>query len=128
MNFFAAIKSCFRHSWNIDGRATRSEYWYWHLFITLASIPCNLLDMYFLHAREIYLFTGPLDLLFFLVTVLPSLCVEARRLHDVNRSFYWMFISMTIIGIIPLFYWSVIKGTTGDNRFGPDPLAPQIVH
>ncbi len=101
-----------------EDRASRSEFWYWQLFTMLASIPCDVADFMLFHTREI----GPLGIAFFLVTLLPSLFVTARRLHDVNRSFYWILLSATFIGLIPLLYWMVKPGTRGENRFGPDPL------
>ncbi len=49
--------------------------------------------------------------------------MAARRLHDLDRSAWWLLIIFTIVGIILLIIWDCIKGTTGTNRFGPDPLA-----
>jgi uncharacterized membrane protein YhaH (DUF805 family) len=55
---------------------------------------------------------------------LPSLAVAVRRLHDIDRTGWWILIAFTIIGIILLIVWDCIKGTTGPNRYGPDPLPP----
>jgi uncharacterized membrane protein YhaH (DUF805 family) len=49
--------------------------------------------------------------------------VAARRLHDGNRSGWWQLIAFTVIGLIPLIYWLIKKGTEGPNRFGEDPVA-----
>ena len=51
-----------------------------------------------------------------------STSLVIRRLHDVDRSGWWYLIIFTGIGIIPLLVWYCTKGTTGDNRFGKDPL------
>jgi uncharacterized membrane protein YhaH (DUF805 family) len=66
----------------------------------------------------------PLNSIFSLLTFLPGLCLAIRRLHDVNRSGWWLLIGFTIVGLFfPLLYWNCSKGTTGENRFGADPLA-----
>ncbi len=63
--------------------------------------------------------TTPLVLALFL----PNLSVQIRRLHDVNRSGWWVLIGLTGIGVIPLIIWACMKGTSGTNSFGADPLA-----
>ena len=65
------------------------------------------------------LFSG----IFSLLTFIPSIAVATRRLHDVNRSGWWLLLSFTVIGLIPLFIWAVSKGTEGKNRFGKNPLS-----
>ena len=69
---------------------------------------------------------GVLNLLFLLATIVPLICVTARRLHDVNRSGWWMLISFTIIGLIPYFYWMVKKPVDNqegrENKWGTNPL------
>ncbi len=54
---------------------------------------------------------------FYLLTLVPSISVSVRRLHDINRTGWWLLISLTIIGIIPLLYWSIKPGDEGANRF-----------
>ena len=58
-----------------------------------------------------------------LLTFLPSLALCVRRLHDIDRTGWWVLIAFTIIGAFLLIYWACVKGTTGPNRFGPDKLA-----
>ena len=54
---------------------------------------------------------------------IPTLAVQVRRLHDVDRSGWWVLMYFTIIGyFFPLIYWLCKRGTEGANRFGPDPL------
>jgi hypothetical protein len=52
--------------------------------------------------------------------------VGARRLHDIERSAWWLLIIFTIIGIFVLFYWAVQPGTRGSNKYGLDPLLPHV--
>ena len=71
MNFYEAIASCFSKYADFNGRATRSEYWWFFLFITLASCGAVIIDT-------------TLYYLFSIGTLLPLLAVGARRLHDTN--------------------------------------------
>ena len=59
-----------------------------------------------------------LVVMLYLAIVLPSIAVTARRLHDVSRSGWWMLIPMTIVGIIPFYYWVCKAGDSQDNRYG----------
>jgi len=59
-----------------------------------------------------------------LALFLPSLGVLVRRLHDTDRSGFWIFIALVpIVGGIILIVWEATAGTPGPNRFGPDPKA-----
>ena len=102
-----------------SGRASRSEFWYWILFTALGSIATNILDAVVFQTKDNQLFSS----IFSLFILLPSLSVEIRRLHDVDRSGWWWWINLTIIGaIFPLLVWKCRKGTSGPNRFGDDPF------
>lgn len=63
---------------------------------------------------------GPISTIIALLTLIPGFALSARRLHDVGRSGWWMLISLTVIGIIPLFIWFVREGNDGANKFGDD--------
>jgi hypothetical protein len=65
----------------------------------------------------------PLSDIFSLVIVLPNLAAAARRLHDIDRSAWWLLNWLTIVGAFPIIYWASKEGTPGVNRFGPDPFA-----
>jgi uncharacterized membrane protein YhaH (DUF805 family) len=55
--------------------------------------------------------------------LLPGIAVSARRLHDLDRTAWWLLLALTGIGGIVLLVWDCLKGTAGSNRFGADPLA-----
>jgi uncharacterized membrane protein YhaH (DUF805 family) len=122
MDFIAAIKNGFRNYANASGRATRSEYWYWTLFSTLVALAGAILDwsVFGLDA-DIQVFSPLLSL----ALLLPDVAVSIRRLHDLDRQWPWLLIFFTVIGAIVLLVWCCMKGTTGPNRFGPDPLDPE---
>tara|TARA_B100000965_G_C19461124_1_gene699769 strand:- start:592 stop:1005 length:414 start_codon:yes stop_codon:yes gene_type:complete len=131
MNFIDAVKAYF-FKWNdFQSRSSRSEYWWASLFVTLASLPVGfilgaLIGLIFAisglseTAMEATIAIIMLPIQIFLIVASTSLVI--RRLHDVDRSGWWYLIIFTGIGIIPLLVWYCTKGTSGDNRFGKDPL------
>jgi uncharacterized membrane protein YhaH (DUF805 family) len=119
MNFTQAISSGFNNYVNFTGRAARSEFWYWALFAALASLGGELIDLALFTSST---FT-PVQTLVNLALFLPGLAVSVRRLHDLDRTGWWLLLIFTVIGIIVLLVWDCMRGTVGPNRFGPDPLA-----
>ena len=116
MGFGQAISSGFSNYVNFSGRACRSEYWYWILFIIIADIVAGIID----YAIGVQVVTS----LFGLATILPNLAVAIRRLHDLDRTGWWIFIGLIpLVGWIILIIWYCTRGTAGPNRFGPDPLS-----
>ena len=124
MGFKDAISYSFRNYVGFSGRAARSEYWYWVLFILLLQIVAWLIDMTLFGFNT----TGvnPIGVIVSLATFLPTLAVSARRLHDIDRSGWWALLIFTVIGYIVLLYWACLRGTVGANRFGPDPLEGKV--
>jgi uncharacterized membrane protein YhaH (DUF805 family) len=121
MEFPEAIKSGFRNYVTFSGRAARSEYWYWVLFAMLVALAAGIIDSaLFANLIED---TGPVGAITSLILFLPGVAVAARRLHDIDRTAWWLLIILTGIGAILLIVWACFKGTDGPNRFGPDPLA-----
>jgi uncharacterized membrane protein YhaH (DUF805 family) len=115
MGFGQAISAGFSNYVNFSGRACRSEYWYWVLFVILADIVAGIID--YLLGMQI------VSSLFGLVTLLPGIAVSIRRLHDLDRTGWWILLALIpLIGWIILLIWYITKGTEGPNRFGPDPL------
>ncbi|GHF28154.1 hypothetical protein GCM10017044_24180 [Kordiimonas sediminis] len=62
----------------------------------------------------------PMGNVFTILVLLPSISLGARRLHDINRSGWWLLLWCTIIGIIPLLYWACKPGDNQQNDYGPD--------
>ena len=118
MNFAEAIVSGFQNYVNFSGRAPRSEYWYWTLFAFLVGIVADILDGILFHGIH-----TPFGLITALVLLLPGNAVSVRRLHDIDRTGWWLLIAFTIIGLLLLLNWDCVRGTVGRNRFGDDPLA-----
>lgn len=109
------------------GRARRAEYWYFFLVYFLIYVGLGFVDFVvgvFSWGRGVGLLSG----LFSLAMLVPSLAVAVRRLHDIDRSGWWLLIGLIpFIGGLVLFVFMCLKGTSGDNRFGPNPLAGSVV-
>jgi uncharacterized membrane protein YhaH (DUF805 family) len=69
---------------------------------------------------------SPVHTLTGLALMLPGIAVSIRRLHDLDRTGWWLLILFTIIGAILLLVWFCMRGTVGPNRFGPDPLEGKV--
>lgn len=120
MNFTEAITSGLQNYFNFSTRARRSAYWYWLLFVTLVVVVATLIDMAVFPRVGV----SPIRSLTNLALLVPGIAVGVRRLHDIDRTGWWLLlIFLPIIGAIILIIWFCMRGTDGPNRFGPDPLA-----
>lgn len=100
-----------------SGRARRSEFWYFTLFNVLITIVLAIVD---LETTRVGLLTA----LYGLAVMIPGLAVEVRRLHDTNRSGWWLFIAFVpLVGAVLLLVFFVQDSQTGENRYGPNPKA-----
>jgi uncharacterized membrane protein YhaH (DUF805 family) len=114
MSFGEAIASGFSNYVNFSGRACRSEFWFWVLFAVIVAIVSNIVDA-LIGIPALSVITG-------LGLLLPGIAVSIRRLHDLDRTGWWYLLIFTGIGAILLIIWDCMKGTTGPNTYGPDPL------
>ena len=120
MSFGQSIKTCFGKYIDWNGRASRSEFWYFQLFLFILYFIAGQIDSFVLGTELGQI--GTTYIIVLLGTMLPALCASIRRLHDVNRSGWWCLISLTCIGIIPLLIWEASSGASGSNQYGDDPL------
>jgi uncharacterized membrane protein YhaH (DUF805 family) len=152
MKFRESVSVCFRKYIDFKGRASRSEFWWFNLFVIIVQLPVIYLEMS-------YDFNGAdsrIDLLsivscvLYAVLMIPIISVSVRRMHDLNRSGWWsiigylaavlnifnseswalvnfmLYFSLAIVCLvlaIVFLVWCSKRGTAGPNRFGPDPLA-----
>lgn len=104
-----------------SGRARRKEYWYFALFYLIIYIVLSFIDRAtgtFNLKSHVGLLTG----IFALAMVMPSLAVSVRRLHDTDRTGWWLLIGFVpLIGAIVLLVFFVLDGTPETNRFGQNP-------
>ena len=122
---------------SFSGRINRSKFWiYWALYIVTGLIFDRILVLFDVQSgvqepvtagpAEIFLLI--LGLAYVVVVTWSYFAVHIKRWHDRNKSGWWV-----LIGFIPIigFIWTMVecgflKGTEGDNRFGPDPLGPDL--
>jgi uncharacterized membrane protein YhaH (DUF805 family) len=102
---------------SLEGRISRSTYWKFSISLIIIAIVIGLIDgATGAHYTIVTIFS--------LISFWPSLAVSLKRLHDRNKSAWWLFLALIpIVGIIWVFIeLGCLKGTAGENRFGPDPL------
>jgi uncharacterized membrane protein YhaH (DUF805 family) len=105
-----------------DGRAGRPEYWFFVLCNVIVVVVLDIL----IPVKLVGLLASALLLIYGLATLVPAIAVGVRRLHDIDRSGWWMLIVFVpLIGGIVLLVFAVLPGTQGNNRFGPPaPASP----
>ena len=116
MGLTEAISSVFSKFATFSGRASRSEYWYWVLFFMLFP----LIDLLIAQVSwGLAVFAG---IVFGLISIIPNLAVQVRRLHDTGHSGWCLLLSfIPIIGAIILFVFYVTDSQPGSNQYGPNP-------
>lgn len=119
MSFGDAIGEGFFNYANFSGRATRSEFWWWVLFAFVVSLVTSVIDLALFWGWTV----GPLNTVTGIALFLPGLAVSVRRLHDTNRSGWWILITLTIVGIILLIVWYIFPSDKGNNHYGPNRYA-----
>ena len=107
------------------GRAPRSEFWWFVVLLLIVGffaggIDISIFGLRWLSSRSMM---GPSATLISLATIIPSIAVSVRRLHDLDKSGWWYLLGLVpLIGALILLVWFASAGSNGPNRFGPDPL------
>lgn len=116
MNWYLAV---LRRYAEFAGRSSRKEYWYFVLFNFVFIVTLSVMDVMI----GTYNQQAELGLrgLYVAGTLLPSIAVSVRRLHDIDCSGWWILVSLIpLLGIV-FFLFMVRAGTVGENAYGPDP-------
>ena len=117
MNFSESISICLKKYFVFQGRASRSEYWWFQLIFT----PSYFISSY-LENELSYFFLG-----ICLFCFIPAISVGVRRLHDIDKSGFFLLISfIPFIGGFILLFFMISEGTKGKNKYGDDPLKKKI--
>ena len=112
MAFEESVEHVFSNYFNAKGRASRSEYWWWYLFTILASIAVSLLGVILDKFTGIEFISTFLTWGLSILILIPNICVQIRRYHDINRSGWWIF--CPIVNMVFLFF----AGDEGENDYG----------
>lgn len=127
MDFTTAVITCFLKYATFSGRARRAEFWWFTLFNVGVLTILMSIDLGSGNPRRWMTGEdgpGPVATLYWLGVLLPSFAVTVRRLHDTDRSGWWILIDFVPLGSLVLIWFLASPGTAGPNRFGPDPLGP----
>ncbi|EGE59587.1 UNVERIFIED_ORG: uncharacterized membrane protein YhaH (DUF805 family) [Rhizobium esperanzae] len=140
MGFTESVRTVLKQKYaTFSGRASRSEYWWFMLFYLLAlfglAILALLLAFVFSEGGSVspFHFAAAIWILFILAVFLPLISLTVRRFHDRNISGWW-YLAIFVLSFIPYVGFvgglatlviSVLPGTEGPNKFGPDPLRPE---
>ena len=105
---------------DFSGRARRTEYWLFVLFSMVIAMLLAVVDF-------VLGSPGIIGMLFALAILIPSIAVGVRRLHDTDRSGWWLLIAfIPIIGTIALLVFLLLDSNPGENRFGSSPKAVAV--
>ena len=110
MTFYESIIVCLKKYAEFNGRASRSEFWWFTLFVTLVASACAYLS-------------ETLASIFLIASLLPLLAVGSRRLRDSGTSAWWLFFIMVPVGGIVLLGFLWAKPTIG---LQPDDTLPEL--
>lgn len=134
MSFMEAVRKCFSNYANFQGRAKRSEFWWFYLFTALAGFVLYMIGFLLVAVgaaigdNALGTIIGLIGTLWYVATFIaiialyiPLLAVGCRRLHDRNQS-GWLLLLLLVpcANIVLLVFWA-LEGTPGDNAYGPQP-------
>ncbi len=117
---------------NFNGRATRSQFWFYFLSLFILGIIAIILDDVLglpITSQDV----GVLTAITWTAHLIPTFAIQARRLHDIDKSGWWVLINLVPLGAIVLLVFYCTSSTKGPNRFGPAfdggsaPTAPQVL-
>lgn len=116
MGFSDAIKTCLAKYADFNGRAMRSEFWYFVLFNFVLQL--GLIIVLGIIVGGASSLPDIASGIATLALIIPSLAAGARRLHDIDKSGWWQLIGIVpLIGLVLIYFWCQ-RGTEGANRFG----------
>lgn len=126
--------TCMRKYFVYDGRTTREEYWGFIivkygimlLYFGISKVFFSAMDESLMLSEQSRRIFGSVYMIifigFYVLTLLPGISAQVRRLHDSNKSGAWWFIQMVpYLGLAVMFILLIIPGTDGENRYGSDP-------
>ena len=147
MVFFYSVILAFFNYFNLSGRATRSEFWWFFLFcilLYLLTLSLSIEDLQFIltdsnineqDTSEVLLtFFSSWFGIAFLITLIPQITISVRRFHDLNKSGWWYFLLQIVPSLLPsffifelislmalfLFVYFMLQESGADNRYGPN--------
>lgn len=111
------------------GRSDRKEFWYYVLFYVIVSAILSIVDrtLFFGAMEADGTALNPLTSIFALASLIPTIAVSVRRLHDTGRSGWWVLLWLVpLVGWIPLLIWYCQKGHAEPNGYGEAPARSPV--
>lgn len=122
MHYFTQIGQTINKSFTLSGRSTREEFWrysnFYFIVVAITGYLVSVLSDSSIESREVL---RKIPSLVDFLLVMPFLGLSVRRLHDIGKSGWWYLISFTIVGMIPLIYWSAKRSSKEANIYGSAP-------
>ena len=122
MNMKEAVISVFTNWNNFSGRACRSEFWYFCLAVFLVSFIISIIEIATGMVDIESGGTGILNIIVFLLILVPSISVTARRLQDRGWSGWWQLLFFTIVGSPVILVLNILPAKEDENKWGKNPL------
>ena len=124
MGFSDAVQNVLMNNYaNLNGRASRSEYWWFVLFNFIVNIVTFVIDLTL--GSMITYDMGYVGLIAFLALLLPTVSVSVRRLHDIGKSGWWILLAIipivNFIGIFIIIVFTIMEGEEQPNQYGNVP-------
>lgn len=128
-SFVGAVKNTLSKFGTVDGRASRSEFWYFMLFTAVGAALAGFVDaalgtewVMLADGQQVAYF-GHVQFAWFLATIVPTVTVTARRLHDTGKSgWLQLLLLVPFLGWALLLYWFCCAGPKSENGYGQEPL------
>jgi len=126
VGFGDAVSLFFKNYANFQGRSSRGAFWWWFLASFIIGLVLGFIDGMIMAGQSSYSSSsmppiGILGGLFSLATLIPNIALGIRRLHDTDKSGWWLLIALIpLVGAIVLLVFYATSGTRGPNKFGPD--------
>jgi len=118
MNYYL---KAFKNYFEFEGRANKSEFWYFVLFNILFSVTAMVVDRIFEIKTPLFQ-SDSVSRIYSIIVFIPGLALSVRRLHDTGKSGLYIFIVLIpVIGIIWLLVILAGEGTPGENKYGEKP-------
>ena len=122
MSFQEAVQTVFSKYATFEGRARRSEYWFFMLFVCCVNVVINILSVFLGGNDMLSMVLSGISVVFSLGILVPQIAVAVRRLHDIGKSGWFYLIGLIpFIGWIFMLVWFCTDSQPGDNQYGPNP-------
>ena len=120
MSFMESIQTVFQKYAVFEGRARRSEYWWFILGYSVVNSILSGLGQAF-SGSAVGTIISVISVIVALGCLVPNIAVTTRRLHDTGRSGWWQLLDLTCIGAIVVLVWTIMDSQPGDNQYGSNP-------